>query len=144
MKINKLIGKCGGLTMADTSAVIGINLRMAVASRRGEGGWDVDGWARFEMHYYLSPRQGSTSTHYLSPRQGPSLVAHARKSWSPEGGRVPLKVSRSSRHAGYLSPRQGLPAPQAGFHKGPPFRSTPPSPLRTVMSFSYVDVYQGR
>src|SRR5437763_14399576 len=28
------------------------------------------------MHY-------ATSTHYLSPRQGSSLVANARKSWSP-------------------------------------------------------------
>ncbi len=48
----------------------------------------------------------------------------------PRGGSVPLDVSRSTRHA--------------GDHKGSPFRSTPPSPLRTVMSFSYVDAYQGR
>ena len=141
MKINKLIGKCGGLTMADTSAVIGINLkeeeRQEAGVSVGASGSGEREWARFAMHYYLPPRQGPTSTHYLSPRQGPSLVAHARKSWSPEGGRVLLEVSRSSRHAGYLSPRQG-------HHKGPPFRSTPPSPLRTVMSFSYVDVYQGR
>jgi len=30
---------------ADKSVVIGINLRTAGISRRGEGGWDVDGWA---------------------------------------------------------------------------------------------------
>src|SRR5712692_9118933 len=32
-------------TRADKSAIIRINLRMAVVSRRGEGGRDVDGWA---------------------------------------------------------------------------------------------------
>ena len=32
----------------------------------------------------------------------------------------------------YLSPRQGLPAPQAGFHKGPLPPTGPPSPLRRV------------
>ena len=32
-------------TRADKSAIIRIKLRMAGVSRRGEGGWDVDGWA---------------------------------------------------------------------------------------------------
>src|SRR5437588_4244257 len=79
-------------------------------------------------------------TYLRSARMKGSLVANARKTlrlWlmqgshgRPRGGIVLLEVSRSTGHA--------------GDHKGPPFRSTPPSPLRTVMSFLIVDAYQGR
>ena len=68
--------------MGQESAVIRIKLRM-------------DGWARFEMHY-------ATSTHT-------SLVAHARRSWSPAVAPCLAWTSQS--------PRQG--SPPMGGHKGP-------------------------
>ena len=37
--------------------------------------------------------------------------------------------------------RVALPLLPAGDHKGTPPRSTPPSPLRTLMDFSWVDAY---
>jgi len=36
---------------------------------------------------------------------------------------IPSPRHQKAGYAGYLSPRQGLPAPQAGFHKGPPNHS---------------------
>ena len=94
------------------------------------------------MHY-------ATSTHYLSPRQGPSLVAHARKSWSPvvalvwpghgngipsTGGHkgpnpapTPLPPLRETRHLAILSFCIPLACCVLGYHKGPPVHSPAPT-----------------
>src|SRR6266567_7318469 len=97
---------------ADKSAIIGIKLK---EEERQEAGVSVG--ASGEWREGVGQVCNALRHVYAHFACGSCKEVMVARGW----GSAPLDVSRSTRHA--------------GDHKGPPLRSPPPSPLRTVMSF---------